>query len=141
MTRQLPRVFFAAAIAVLPWSCGEEPQKPPAEGFNISADDTLLGASVTVDNQRIGELQHLVTHGAFFGWLLKLKTGDSPAFHIVALNCDARAAHLAAGKHVIRIEKSGRPVASGEFVYPFSQPVAFFVVSGPHVEQLPSSNR
>jgi len=139
MMKLLPRDFFAAALAVLLlWSCGEEPQKPPTEGFNISADDTLLGASVTVDGQRVGELQNLVTHGTFLEWLLKLKTGDSPAFHLVALNFDARSAHLAAGKHVIRVEKLGRPIASGDFLYPFNPPFAVFVVSAPHVEQVHS---
>jgi len=104
-------------------------------GLSIAAPETHLGAHVFLDGERVGDLAHLDMHDSWLQSIMKRIYGDSPVFHIVALNIDLSNNALRPGEHQLRVEKPGQPAATGSFRYPFTgDRFQVFYVSGSRIE-------
>lgn len=108
------RVVLVVCLALACSSCDSEPDWT---GVNVSASDDWLGATVTIDTHEVGKLEHLMLHDTLPENLLKKNYGDSPMFHMVALNVPVNPRTSRHGTHRIRIEKGDR-VIEGEFTFP-----------------------
>ena len=112
--KPLGRVFPVVALALLATRCSSEPDWT---GVNIVANEEWLDATVWIDSHAVGKLQYLMLHDTNEEKLLKKRYGDSPAFHMVALNVPFDAARAKHGVHKVRIEKEGHnPVEGGVHV-------------------------
>ena len=66
---------------------------------------------------------------------LKKVYGDSPAAHVVAARVNFQQTSIPAGKHELRVEKSGQRTATGTLALPFvGEQVQVFFVYGTKIE-------
>lgn len=135
---KLKRVLAVVAVAAIALALGCSSEPDVEEGFVVAAHDAYVDARVFVDGTQVGTLQHLQAHDGVFQRVVKKIYGDSPAFHFVAMRMDLTRTPLRHGEHTLRVEKSGRPVATGAFTYPFrGEPIPTFYVGGTKVEPVP----
>jgi hypothetical protein len=130
MARQSQILFLALVVTI---ACSRE--SDIESGFVLAAPDAYVGASVLLDGKKIGDLQYLETHGGLFEAILKKVQGDSIATHVVALKIDFAKMPIRAGEHQLRLEKLGKPSATGSFVFPFKgDQVQILFVNGTKIE-------
>jgi hypothetical protein len=110
----LGRVIVICGLALAAFRCGSEADWT---GVNVSASEEWLGATVTIDTHQVGKLEHLMLHDTLPEKVLKKQFGDSPMFHMVALNVPVNASTSGHGVHRVRIEKHSSAV-EGEFTFP-----------------------
>ena len=110
----LGRAIIVVGLVLAASRCGSESDWT---GVNISASDDWLGATVTIDTHQVGKLEHLMLHDTLPEEVLKKQYGDSPMFHMVALNVPVNPSTSRHGVHRVRIEKADRAV-EGEFTFP-----------------------
>jgi hypothetical protein len=133
--RPLGRVFAVAAVALATIRCSDSEWS----GVNISAMEDWHGASVVIDGRQVGKLEHLMLHDSAWEEWLKKQHGDSPMFHMVALNVPFEASKVGPAVHRVVIQKLGRGSVEGEFTYPDPRgsSVQFLMVNGDKLENQP----
>jgi hypothetical protein len=113
--KPLGRVIPIVALVLVVAGCGSESDWT---GVSISASEEWVDATVTIDSHQVGRLQHPMLHDTTGEKLLKRGYGDSPMFHLVALNVSFDASKARRRVHKVRIEKEGRNPVEGEFTFP-----------------------
>jgi hypothetical protein len=129
LTREpLGRVIILCGLSLGALRCGSESDWT---GVNVSASDEWLGATVTIDSHQVGKLEHLMLHDTLPEAVLKKQYGDSPMFHMVALNVPVNPRTSRHGVHRVKIEKADRSI-EGQFTFPDPRgsKIQFLSVSG-----------
>jgi len=113
--KPLGRVVATVALVLGSFGCGSDDEWT---GVNVGAMEDWVDASVSIDGHRVGKLDHLMLHDTIWEKGMKKAQGDSPLFHMVALNIPFDRGRMKHGVHTVRIEKAGHPVVQGEFTFP-----------------------
>jgi hypothetical protein len=104
--------------------------------------DEWRGASVAIDGRQVGQLEHLMLHDSAWEEWLKKQHGDSPMFHMVALNVPFKSDKLAPAVHKVVIQKPGGRSVEGEFTYPDPRgsSVQFLMINGDKLDCQPGAD-
>lgn len=135
LTATMNRRLVVLVITLLALvSCDHETEIQ--RGFNVAADESLLGAAIQLDGGHVGTLQHLMLHGSWYEKLLVKIYGESPAAHMVAANVILDSEADVTGERRMSILKNGTEVASGIITIGATPEFQFYFVNGRRVYRI-----
>ena len=99
-------------------------EKETQTDLSIQGYSEILGASVSIDGIKVGELDYMIQDKSWMDRFLRVRySGEKKWFQdvlrdVVVLNLDLDPMELASGTHVVTIEKDGVVRYRREFAYP-----------------------